>query len=306
MTPCKRDSRAWVGPSSGVEPWPTTTALAAAGAGSGWWPPSSAETTSWPSASTAGSCRARTSICGGGCATRDCASASHRGRLVEHRFAGDDFTFAKDQFLMDGAGLGRMVRTRRWRGAALALLPAAAAVRGSGWRSCRGSRSGSGTSPRSRSGTTSAWPEGCEMPVDKALRPDAVRCLPGGHSPSTPLVWWPAKPSRWGPATCSGSSPPAPFRPRGGRRRGRRLGGHAVHPARPARLGCGIDRHARPRARSGRRGPRVGSRRPDHSVGSGSRRVPRGHRRPLRQPRRGRRRPCVRRSFRVRPPSSAR
>jgi glycosyltransferase involved in cell wall biosynthesis len=50
---------------------------------------------------------------------------------VEHRFAGDDFTFAKDQFLMDGAGLGRMVRTRRWRGAALALLPAAAAVRGS-------------------------------------------------------------------------------------------------------------------------------------------------------------------------------
>jgi glycosyltransferase involved in cell wall biosynthesis len=50
---------------------------------------------------------------------------------VEHRFAGDDFAFAKDQFLMDGAGLGRMVRTRRWRGAALALLPAAAAARGS-------------------------------------------------------------------------------------------------------------------------------------------------------------------------------
>jgi len=50
---------------------------------------------------------------------------------VEHRFAGDDFAFAKDQFLMDGAGLGRMVRTRRWRGAALTLLPAAAAVRGS-------------------------------------------------------------------------------------------------------------------------------------------------------------------------------
>ncbi len=50
---------------------------------------------------------------------------------VEHRFAGDDFAFAKDQFLMDGAGLGRMVRTRRWRGAALTLLPAAAAARGS-------------------------------------------------------------------------------------------------------------------------------------------------------------------------------
>jgi GT2 family glycosyltransferase len=50
---------------------------------------------------------------------------------VEHRFAGDDFGFAKDQFLMDGAGLGRMVRTRRWRGAFLALLPVAAAARGS-------------------------------------------------------------------------------------------------------------------------------------------------------------------------------
>jgi glycosyltransferase involved in cell wall biosynthesis len=50
---------------------------------------------------------------------------------VEHRFANDDFAFAKDQFLMDGAGLGRMVRTRRWRGAALTLLPAAAAARGS-------------------------------------------------------------------------------------------------------------------------------------------------------------------------------
>lgn len=50
---------------------------------------------------------------------------------VEHRFAGDDFAFAKGQFVMDGAGLGRMVRTRRWRGAALALLPAAAAARGS-------------------------------------------------------------------------------------------------------------------------------------------------------------------------------
>ncbi len=50
--------------------------------------------------------------------------------VVEHRFAGDDFAFAKSQFLMDGSGLGRMVRTRRWRGVGLALLPAAAAVRG--------------------------------------------------------------------------------------------------------------------------------------------------------------------------------
>jgi len=50
--------------------------------------------------------------------------------VVVHRFAGDDFEFAKDQFLMDGAGLGRMLRTRRWRGAPLALLPAAAATRG--------------------------------------------------------------------------------------------------------------------------------------------------------------------------------
>ena len=53
-----------------------------------------------------------------------------QGTAVRHRFAGDDFAFAKDQFLMDGAGLGRMVRTRSWRGAALAALPAAAAVRG--------------------------------------------------------------------------------------------------------------------------------------------------------------------------------
>jgi glycosyltransferase involved in cell wall biosynthesis len=49
---------------------------------------------------------------------------------VVHRFAGDDFAFAKDQFLMDGTGLGRMIRTRKWRGAPLAALPAAAAARG--------------------------------------------------------------------------------------------------------------------------------------------------------------------------------
>jgi glycosyltransferase involved in cell wall biosynthesis len=50
--------------------------------------------------------------------------------MVEHRFAGDDFAFAKSQFLMDGSGLGRMIGTRRWRGAPLALLPFAAAARG--------------------------------------------------------------------------------------------------------------------------------------------------------------------------------
>lgn len=50
--------------------------------------------------------------------------------LVEHRFAGDDFSFAKDQFLMDGRGLGLMVAKHRWNGLRLAALPAAAAVRG--------------------------------------------------------------------------------------------------------------------------------------------------------------------------------
>lgn len=51
--------------------------------------------------------------------------------MVQHRFAADDFDFALDQFLMDGTGLGKMVRKHGWRGARLALLPAAAAVRGS-------------------------------------------------------------------------------------------------------------------------------------------------------------------------------
>lgn len=50
--------------------------------------------------------------------------------MVEHRFAEDSFAFALDQFLMDGFGLGRMVRTNGWRGARLAVLPAAAAGRG--------------------------------------------------------------------------------------------------------------------------------------------------------------------------------
>lgn len=50
--------------------------------------------------------------------------------VVEHRFAGDDFHFALDQFLMDGFGLGRMIRKHGWRGVRLAALPAAAAMRG--------------------------------------------------------------------------------------------------------------------------------------------------------------------------------
>lgn len=50
--------------------------------------------------------------------------------LVEHHFAADDFAFAKDQFLMDGTGLGLMMRKHGSRGARLALLPILAAGRG--------------------------------------------------------------------------------------------------------------------------------------------------------------------------------
>ncbi len=53
-----------------------------------------------------------------------------RRTLVEHRFAADDFAFAKDQFLMDGTGLGLMVRKRGWAGLRLVALPLAAATRG--------------------------------------------------------------------------------------------------------------------------------------------------------------------------------
>jgi glycosyltransferase involved in cell wall biosynthesis len=58
--------------------------------------------------------------------------------LVEHRFGGDDFAFAKDQFLMDGFGLGLMVRKYGWRGLRLAALPAAAGARGAGLSMVRG------------------------------------------------------------------------------------------------------------------------------------------------------------------------
>jgi glycosyltransferase involved in cell wall biosynthesis len=60
-------------------------------------------------------------------------AAVSRRTLVHHRFAGDDFAFARDQFLMDGRGLGRMVRKNRGlRGLALVGLPAVAAARGVG------------------------------------------------------------------------------------------------------------------------------------------------------------------------------
>ncbi len=49
---------------------------------------------------------------------------------VIHRFADDSFAFAQDQFLMDGEGLGRMIKQRGVRGAPLAFLPIAAAIRG--------------------------------------------------------------------------------------------------------------------------------------------------------------------------------
>lgn len=57
---------------------------------------------------------------------------------VQHRYAGDDFAFARDQFLMDGAGLGLMVRRNGVRGLRLALLPAAAAARGMALSCARG------------------------------------------------------------------------------------------------------------------------------------------------------------------------
>ncbi|MCK6209400.1 glycosyltransferase [Georgenia sp. EYE_87] len=53
-----------------------------------------------------------------------------RTTLVTHRFDGDTFEFARDQFLMDGKGLGRMVRTRGLHAAHLLALPAAAGIRG--------------------------------------------------------------------------------------------------------------------------------------------------------------------------------
>jgi glycosyltransferase involved in cell wall biosynthesis len=53
-----------------------------------------------------------------------------RQTTVVHRFADDSFAFAKDQWLMDGKGLGRMVRKHGLRGAWLLFLPLLACLRG--------------------------------------------------------------------------------------------------------------------------------------------------------------------------------
>jgi glycosyltransferase involved in cell wall biosynthesis len=53
-----------------------------------------------------------------------------RDVIVQHRFADDDLEFAKQQFLMDGTGLGLMMRKHGSGAARLALLPALAAGRG--------------------------------------------------------------------------------------------------------------------------------------------------------------------------------
>jgi hypothetical protein len=49
--------------------------------------------------------------------------------VVEHRFE-DSWAFAKDQWLMDGFGLGRMIGPHGPRSLLLVLLPLAAAARG--------------------------------------------------------------------------------------------------------------------------------------------------------------------------------
>ena len=53
-----------------------------------------------------------------------------RSTIVIHRFPDSGFRFARDQFLADGQGLGRMVRMKRGRAALLLALPGAAGVRG--------------------------------------------------------------------------------------------------------------------------------------------------------------------------------
>lgn len=58
--------------------------------------------------------------------------------LVQHRFAADDFAFAKDQFLMDGTGLGLMMRKHGSGASRLALLPLLAAARGAVLSALRG------------------------------------------------------------------------------------------------------------------------------------------------------------------------
>ncbi|HET9442561.1 MAG TPA: glycosyltransferase [Acidimicrobiales bacterium] len=53
-----------------------------------------------------------------------------RRTVVRHRFQSDTFAFARSQWLADGHGLGRMIAKHRWSGAWLAVLPAAAGLRG--------------------------------------------------------------------------------------------------------------------------------------------------------------------------------
>jgi glycosyltransferase involved in cell wall biosynthesis len=52
--------------------------------------------------------------------------------VVTHRFDGDSFSFAWNQFSMDGRGLAAMVAKHGWVGARLLALPAGAMVRGVG------------------------------------------------------------------------------------------------------------------------------------------------------------------------------
>ena len=49
---------------------------------------------------------------------------------VEHRFIGDDFAFAREQFEMDGRGLGLMIKKHPKRALYLLALPGMAALRG--------------------------------------------------------------------------------------------------------------------------------------------------------------------------------
>ena len=53
-----------------------------------------------------------------------------RETLVTHRFADDSFDFARDQFVADGEGLGRMIRKHGPTGVRLAFLPMLAGIRG--------------------------------------------------------------------------------------------------------------------------------------------------------------------------------
>lgn len=58
--------------------------------------------------------------------------------IVQHRFADDDLDFAKQQFLMDGTGLGLMMRKHKSGAARLAVLPVLAAGRGAALSIVRG------------------------------------------------------------------------------------------------------------------------------------------------------------------------